>query len=254
GVPDLFAETAQNLSAGITFRISDHLSASADYYSINVFDRILFSSQIQAKEEGDAIDQILSANGVKAVQFFINAGDTKTTGFDVVLNLSNVSAGKGRFGAVLSANFNEATIDKINTPDALEAGGYDIFDRREQSLITKSRPNSKILLGLSFQTDKLSINLDNTRFGEVTVTHASDPANDQVHSPKMVTDLGFSYELAKNLSMTANINNIFNVYPDVLDPKTGEDGGGRFVYSSIVQQQNFLGTTFRLGLNMKFVK
>lgn len=254
GVPDLFAETAQNLSAGITFRISDHLSASADYYSINVFDRILFSSQIQAKEEGDAIDQILSANGVKAVQFFINAGDTKTNGVDFVLNLSNVSAGPGRFGAVLSANFNETTIDKITTPTALEEGGYDIFDRREQSLITKSRPNSKILLGLSYRTDKLSVTLDNTRFGEVTVTHASDPANDQVHSPKIVTDLGFSYELAKNLSMTANINNIFNVYPDVLDSKTGEDGGGRFVYSSIVQQQNFLGTTFRLGLNMKFVK
>lgn len=254
GVPDLFAETAQNLSAGITFRISDHLSASADYYSINVFDRVLFSSQIQAKEEGDAIDQILSANGVKAVQFFINAGDTKTNGVDLVLNLSNVSAGSGRFGAVLSANFNETTIDKINTPAALEAGGYDIFDRREQSLITKSRPNSKILLGLSYKTDKFSVTLNNTRFGEVTVTHASDPANDQVHSPKVVTDLGFSYELARNLSMTANINNIFDVYPDVLDAKTGEDGGGRFVYSSIVQQQNFLGTTFRLGLIMKFVK
>jgi iron complex outermembrane receptor protein len=254
GVPDLFAETAQNLTAGVTMRIGDHLSASVDYYSINVNDRVLVSSQIQAKEAGDAIDQILSANGVKAVQFFINAGDTKTSGVDVVLNLSNILAGKGRFGALLSANFNKSEIDKINTPAALEAGGYDIFDRREQSLITLSRPNSKILLGLSYKTEKLSIHLDNTRFGEVTVTHASDPANDQVHSAKIITDLGLNYHIAKNLSITANINNIFDVYPDVLDAKTGEDGGGRFVYSSIVQQQNFLGTNYSIGLQMKLVK
>lgn len=254
GVPNLEAETSQNLTAGLTYRLTDNLSASVDYYSINVDNRVLFSSQISALQAGDAIDNILQANGVKAVQFFINAGETQTSGVDVVLNLSRVSAGTGTFGGILSANFNKSEINNINTPEALEAGGYNIFDRREQSLITKSRPNSKILLGLNYTVNKFRIGLDNTRFGEVTVTHASDESNDQVHAAKVVTDLSLSYEISDRISLTANVNNIFDVYPDVLDAKTGEDGGGRFVYSSIVQQQNFLGTNFVIGFNVNFAK
>ncbi len=256
GVPSLFAETSRNLTAGLTYRLSDYLTASVDWYDIRVDDRVLFSSQITALAEGDAIDQILTQNGVVGVQFFINAGDTKTTGLDLVLNLSNVDAGNGRFGAVLAANFNETSIEAINVPSTLETGGYDIFDRREQSLITNSRPKSKIILGLSYDVGDFSIGLDNTRFGEVTVAgaDATTDANDQVHSPKLVTDLRFGWDLSDKVGISANINNLFNVYPDELLASTGESAGNRFRYSSIVQQQNFLGTTFALTMNMKLNK
>ncbi len=256
GVENLRAETSQNLTAGVTYRLTDNLSASVDYYNINVDDRILFSSQISAKNPGDAIDDILQANGVKAVQFFINAGETQTSGVDIVFNLSNVSAGNGTFGGVLSANFNNSEINNINTPRALAELEYDIFDRREQSLITKSRPNSKILLGLNYTMDKFRIGLNNTRFGEVTVANADASVTnmDQEHSAKIITDLSLSYKFSDRVSLNANVNNIFDVYPDELEAFTGEDGGGRFVYSSIVQQQNFLGTNFVIGLNINFAK
>lgn len=255
GVPSLFAETSQNLSAGLTYRLSDYLSASVDFFQINVDDRVLFSSQITAAQEGDAIDNILKQNGVVGVQFFINAGDTKTSGVDLVLNLNSVPAGNGTFGGVLAANFNETKIDRISVPSALESGGYDIFDRREQSLITDSRPKSKVILGLHYDIGKFRFGLDNTRFGEVKVTSAGgDSANDQVHSPKLVTDFNMAWRLDDMASFNININNIFNVYPDELLESTGESASGRFRYSSIVQQQNFLGTTFSVGFNLKLAK
>lgn len=256
GVPSLTAELSANLTAGLTYRFNNYLSASADFYQIDVDDRVLFSSQITAAQEGDAIDNILKENGVVGVQFFINAGDTKTTGLDFVLNLNNVDLGNGTFGGVLAANFNETVIENIKVPGTLESGGYDIFDRREQSLITNSRPRSKIILGLNYEVGEWRFGLDNTQFGEVTVAgaDATTDANDQVHSSKLITDVNAAWKLDDRITATFNINNIFNVYPDELLESTGENPGGRFRYSSIVQQQNFLGTTFKVGFNMKIAK
>ena len=82
GVPNLFAETSKNFSAGLTYKFDTNFSASLDFYQIKVDDRVLFSSQIGS--DGDdtttnQVEQILEDNNVVAVQFFINAGDTKTT-------------------------------------------------------------------------------------------------------------------------------------------------------------------------------
>lgn len=256
GVPGLTPEKSANITAGLTYRLSNNISASVDYYNIHVKDRILFSSQIKALKAGDAIDQILQSNGVKAVQFFINAGDTRTQGVDVVFNFDNFQVGEnGRFSATLAANFNNTKIDEIKSPRALADAGYNIFERREQFLITDSRPKSKIICGLNYRNGAFSVGLDNTMFGKVTVAAAGgNPANDQEHASKLITDVRFGYDIDDHFSINANINNIFNVYPDVLNGATGEDANGRFAYSSIVQQQNFLGTNFSLGINMRFAK
>lgn len=253
GVPNLFAETSFNYTAGLTYRLSDNISASLDYYNIAVNNRVLFSSQITAKAEGDKIDEILSEKGVKSVQFFINAGNTTTQGLDFVINANNFDVGTGKFGAILSANFNNTKLDEITTPPILKEGGYDIFDRREVGLIVDSRPKSKIILGLNYDVGNFSFGLDNTRFGEVAV-RAADPKNDQVHAAKIVTDLRLGYDLNDAIGLTFNVNNIFDVYPDLLDPKTGESANERFDYTSVVQQQNFLGTNFVVGLNVKLAK
>ena len=52
-------------------------------------------------------------------KYFINAGDTKTTGADVVLNYRNIEMGEGKLHASFAANFNKTTIDAINTPKVL---------------------------------------------------------------------------------------------------------------------------------------
>lgn len=255
GVPNLFAETSKNLAAGLTYRISSNLSASLDVYQINVDDRVLFSSQIGALDGNldgsDAVEQILIDNNVVAVQFFINAGNTKTQGADLVLNYNNFDG----FRATLAANLNKTEIDAISTPDALAAGGYDIFTREEEGLIINARPRSKVILGLSHDFGKWTIDLNNTLFGKVTVTAPQSGFDagtkmDQELSSKLTTDISVGYNLAERFKVYGMVNNIFNVYPDETLASTGTaQAGTRFIYSSEVQQQGQLGTNFVIGVN-----
>ncbi|WP_420580500.1 TonB-dependent receptor [Reichenbachiella sp.] len=255
GVPSLFAETSQNISAGITYQINRNFSASVDIYQIKVDDRVLFSSQISTQDGNldgsDPVEQILIDNNVVAVQFFINAGDTKTTGADIVLNYDSFD----KFRATLAMNFNRTEIDAITTPPLLQQHGYDIFDTQEQGLITNSRPKSKIILNMSYDVSDFTIGLTNTMFGEVTIT---PPANDntaqaQALSSKVVTDLSLDYKLGANLNLSARVNNLFDVYPDKTNANTNTaQAGTRFTYSSEVQQMGQFGTNFRLGFNYRF--
>ena len=255
GVPSLTHEISKNLSAGLTYKFDRNFSASVDFYQIQVDDRVLFSSQIGS--DGDdmttnPVEQILQANNVVAVQVFINAGDTKTTGADIVLNYRNIEMGEGKLHASFAANFNKTTIDAINTPQTIADAGYDIFDRQEQGLITNSRPRSKMALGLNYIGDAWDVSLNNTRFGEVTVT-APASGTDQELAAKITTDLGLGYKLTDRITFNANINNIFDVYPDVTKASTGtSQAGSRFMYSSEVQQLGQLGTNYMVGINYQF--
>ncbi len=256
GVPQLTHEISKNLSGGVTYKFNKDFSASLDIYQIKVDDRILFSSQIGSDSDNNTtnpVEQILEDNNVVAVQFFINAGDTKTTGGDLVLNYRNIEMGNGKLSASLAANYNKTTIDAINTPKVLADNGYNIFDRQEQGLITNSRPKSKVILGLNYDIEKWNISLNNTRFGEVTVTAPQSGGVDQELDAKITTDLGLVYNLTDKIGINANVNNIFDVYPDPTDPATNTAGaGGRFVYSSEVQQLGQLGTNFSIGLSCQF--
>ena len=274
GVPSLFAETSRNISAGFTYKINPKFSASIDFYQIQVDDRVLFSSQqgyqqdpgdVDTDADGDVegdellqdinpVEQILIDNNVVAVQYFINAGDTKTTGADFVLNYRGINMGEaGRFNISLAANVNKTTIDAVATPQVLADNGYNIFTREEKGLIINSRPKSKFILGMDYDTDKFNIGLNNTLFGKVTVTAPETGGIDQELSSMLVTDLNLSYKITDKLSFTGTINNLFDVYPDkTLATTNTAEAGNRFVYSSEVQQGGQFGMNFSLGMNYQF--
>ncbi len=260
GVPNLHAETSENYSFGGTAKFRK-FNISVDFYQIKVKDRILFSSQIGAidgnLDGSDPVEQILIDNGVLALQFFINAVNTKTTGLDFVLDIPRIVMGEGKLSANLAMNFNKNIIDgEVANPQILEDNGYDIFNHREAMRITDSRPKSKINLGINYDIRKYHFAINNTRFGEVTVA-SDDGLNDQVLSPKVVTDLVFGYKFSNKFNVTLNLNNIFDVYPDRL--WDGTDGhpdlrsaGGRFLYSTEVSQMGILGSNYALKVSMKF--
>ncbi|CAM1371459.1 Outer membrane receptor [Tenacibaculum litopenaei] len=258
GVPSLKHELSKNLSTGITYKFNPKFSASVDFYQIRIKNRILFSSQISFDDDNtttNEIEQILLDNNVKGVQFFINAGNTKTTGTDIVLNYDKIPLGTGKLSANLAMNFNKTQMTSIDSPAIFKNNGYTIYDRREQGLILHSRPKSKFILSLKYDLQRWTFTLNNTRFGEVTIMSNRDHQNpkfDQTLSAKIATDMGLSCQLNKNFKIHGVINNIFNVYPDRTNVNTGTTGNGRFAYANSVQQLGQLGTNFSVGLNLKF--
>ena len=276
GVPQLTAETSKNLSAGITYKVTPKISITADFYQVEVDNRVLFSGEIGFDGDDDTInpvEEILIDNSITSLKFFVNAVDTKTTGVDVVASLNKVDLGPGQFGASLAFNYNKTTIEgQIATPTILEENGYDIFNRKEQSRITSSRPQTKAILGLNYELGKFNFILNNTYFGEVTWQHSNnglngaplgpggsllpenDEAYDQTFGGKVLTDLIVNYRFNKHIAIFASVNNLFNVYPDTIETQGDfvTDLGGRFKYPWEVNQFGFNGTIINGGLSFTF--
>ncbi|MFV5684330.1 TonB-dependent receptor [Flavobacterium sp. GB2R13] len=258
GVPQLHAEKSQNLSTGFTFRSGANFSTSIDFYHIKVKDRVLFSGEVGFDGDNtttNPVEEVLISNDITSMKFFINAVNTVTNGVDIVMNYKNVALGNGKLGFSLASNISKTKIDgQIATPAILKANGYDIFNRKEQGRILNSRPNTKVLLGINYDINKMSVIFNNNYFGKVSWQHATDVSKDQTFKGKVITDLGLSYKFTNTISANVMVNNLLNVYPDKLDTKGDvvTDLGGRFKYAWEVNQFGFSGTTFTAGLNFKF--
>ncbi|CAL2089550.1 TonB-dependent receptor [Tenacibaculum sp. 190524A02b] len=271
GVPELFAEKAKNISAGLTVKASNNFTISLDYYNVRVDDRVLFSGEVgfdgvgqQLSDPGVTIDNIVPTNPVEVIlkgdkltsmKFFINAVNTITQGFDYTMRYKNIDFAAGKLGLNFALNINRTRLDGgINVPEKLLTYRDNIFNRKEQSRIISARPNMKVLFGANYKVGNFTANINNTHFGEVTWQHASDPSKDQTFTGKIVTDLSVGYEFSDTISFRAQVNNLFDVFPDEIDAKGdfNTDLGGRFRYPWEVNQFGFNGMSFKGGLTFKF--
>ncbi len=259
GIPQLDAETSFNFAAGITYKFTETFSVSADYYNIDLNDRVLFTGEI-GFDGNDATDNpvesVLRDFDVTSIKFFVNAMDTKTSGLDFVANYGNIELGtNSSLDFIFALNANSTKIDgQIVAPGVVGAEGYDIFSRKEQSRVTTSRPNLKFNLGATLNVGKFNAALNNTFFGEVTWQHADDPGKDQTFGSRVITDLLLGLDVAENFNIDLTVNNLFNVYPDPIDPKGDfvTDLGGRFKWPWEVNQFGFNGTIVKLGVSFNF--
>jgi iron complex outermembrane receptor protein len=254
GVDKLTQENATNLTAGIAMQPISGLNITVDYYSIAVDNRIVYSSSISSDDTTTLVGQILRDNSITSLKFFLNAVNTRTSGIDVVANY-NLPLGKSKLGINIAVNMNSNEIDgAIATPAPIAAANVSVFDRKEQSRILTARPKNKFILGLGYEIGKFRATLNNTLFGEVTWQHGTDPSKDQTFSSKLVTDLQLTYAFNQRFMATINLNNLLDVYPDVIDTKGDvvTDLGGRFKYPWEVNQFGFNGRTVSANLNIRF--
>lgn len=264
GVNKLKEETSTNITVGFASRPIDGLFLSVDLFKIDLDDRIVYSSSIFTNDTTTTVYRILQANSITSLKFFINAVNTSTKGIDIV-----ASYDWGKLRLNLAASFLKHTIEgKIKTPKVLEDDGVDIFDRKEQSRILTARPTEKVILGLSYNFDRVIVGVSGIYFGSVKWQHVNnglngvdlgngplptnDAAFDQVFSAKVLTDLYATLRITHDISFTVAVNNLFNVYPDVIDTKGDfvTDLGGRFKYPWEVNQFGFNGRVVLATVNL----
>jgi iron complex outermembrane receptor protein len=225
GAEPLRPEESVNYSAGIAFTPSRDLSVTVDAYQIDIDDRIVFSENFT----GTRVQQLFQAAGFTGVtggRFFTNAIDTRTRGVDLVGQYAYRFGRVSQLRVVAGANFTETKVltKVVKTPAALAGFEETLFGRVERGRIEFGQPRNSINLNLNYTRDRLGVNLNNRRFGEVSVFGAIDPDTatgaaalrtlDQTFDAKWITDLDVSLRLRSGLTLAVGANNLFDVYPE----------------------------------------
>lgn len=238
-------ELSRHLSAGFTTKLFGSFTFTFDYYQINIKDRIVLSGKF---DEG--YETTLDPLGVGAAQFFTNAIDSRTTGADAVAFYKQ-KIGKGSLETSVAANITSTRLlGQIKVSPELIGQEEVLYNREEVSRVESAQPSFKINSVISYKKGRIYTELRNTMFGKVKYVHPDDAnksnwkvdqvsgqtkSRDQVFSPKLTTDLMFSFQINDHLKFSVGGNNIFNVYPDKHVHSENLDHGN-FIYSRRVQQ------------------
>lgn len=268
GAQDLKPAKSQNSSVGFVYN-QGPFSATVDAYQIRIKDRLALSTQF-ASSALTAQLATLGFPGIDAVQFMTNAIDTTTRGVDISGSWRIPMEAMGTLTANFAANYNETKLDRISgTPAPLTALGISapLFDLTQQVRVTESTPKDKITLGLNWKRGDWTVNLNTVRHGQVSTVASTSltptriaaltPGYDvrleptappsansqavQTFGAKWITDLSAAVALGK-FTVTAGVNNLFDVYPDrnlastpasVAAGTNGSDNAGIFPYPYI---------------------
>lgn len=245
GAKPLTPEKSKNLSGGITAQPVPALSITADYYQIDIADRVVLSENLTQT----AVRDFLAANGEPGIgggRFFTNAIDTRTTGVDIVANYGLNFRNRGilKLTAGISTNETKITAQKQVTPPALAALNDALFSRVERGRIADGQPKNNIVLSATHEVSKFTLSARAQRFGKWT-TYGTTSANDQTFTPKWVTDASVGLALRENVRFTFGADNLFDVYPDKTIAANSNNGifpvpagnpfgiNGRFAYARV---------------------
>ena len=264
GIPALKEEESTNYSVGIVAELTDQFSATIDFYSIEIDDRIVISNRLSTGLS-DALDAALIQAGAGAGQFFLNGADTETEGVDIVATYAGVQFAGGELDFTLAANFTDTDVVNLFTPfgSGLETVPVEeVFNEQDISIIEEWQPEDRIGLNTLYTNDAWQVNLTLNRYGEYTVTDG----NRQTYGAEILTDLNIAYAFDNGITVNIAGNNIFDVMPDentIGNSRSGaiEDGpdgplivesNGVFVYSRRSAPFGFNGAYYSVGLSWDF--
>ncbi len=275
GIPKLDAETSTNFTMGFGGKVNKNLSFTFDYYNIAVEDRIVLSTEIGSTGGNTALDQILASNNLSDLSFFVNALDTKTSGLDVVVTYNKLKVGEGTLGFNLSGNYtiqNERD-GAVKNPTLVADAGQSVVNETQEALFFTSRPQTKWILGSTYDVGKWGWSLNNTYFGKTTFKQQGMSTDLRTEfTPKVVTDLGINFNATDKVTIAFNINNLFNVLPEwsfkaentageaiLADPAQVQNQSNLITFNQRYSQMTYdgyhfsqLGTMFNLSLNYQF--
>jgi iron complex outermembrane receptor protein len=238
GVNGLDPEKSTNFSVGLVAHPAGGVTATLDLYQIRIRDRIVGSGSLFGSGGAvniPAVNAAILANGnvldptvtQTGINIFTNGLNTRTRGAEFVLTAdSNFDA----YGAVqwsLTANYTKTKVTKILAPPP-QLAGSSLFDRTALDQLETTSPKYRAVAGAVWTLDKLQVNLKETLYGPASrydsrtgcplVFTATTQCFKNKIDTTLITDLEVSYRIVDNVKVTAGANNLFNKYPDKLNP------------------------------------
>ncbi|MBB1193382.1 ferric enterobactin receptor [Flavobacterium sp. SOK18b] len=239
GVPKLTPEKSTNVSFGFGARPIKNLNLTVDYYNIKVKDRIVLGNLVDFGTGGNA--------------FFVNGINSITSGIDYVIEYRNLMIGEGKLGFNLSGNYTiQNKIDgAVNNPASVKAltgalAGQTVFNATQDALMFTSRPKFKNIIGVNYEIDNFGISLNNTTFGKTKFKQAdfSNPGLFTTFKTAQVTDLGVTWTASKEITISFNMNNIFNVVPKFTIKSDGSASANAIVNNPALLKNEYNNITF----------
>ena len=269
GITDgLKKETSVDIAGGITSKISDNFTLTADAFRIDVDNRIMLSSTIITK--GIAA---FDAQNIPSTTVFVNAIDTRTDGFELVANYNAKFDDQSKL--TLNAAYSSMVTTLRNTRKLTTPAGpeIEVADLTATQYITDGQPKDKLILSANYRLWKVGFLVRATQFGKVTdplATYDTDlngdgkianytsggvaykEADALVQGPfsaKTLIDLSLSFNFTDKISLALGVNNITDEYPDLLrKPQTARE----VVYSRRTNQFGTQGRFWNVTFNYAF--
>ncbi len=229
GIPELKQETATNLSVGVVYQPVPSFTLTADFYRIEVKDRIIISGDLEPAENSNlpsSVGTAFEAAGVTVGQFFMNAADTETRGMDVVASWNVPFINRGDLELNFLGALMQTQIRDVKLPAGLPSS---LFQDRERSIIEDWQPKSRFTLSGLYQLDQFSASVMVHRYGSYTVSGDGNNPKKQKFDPKYVTDVQASYNFGSFGIFKIGANNLFDVTPD--EDTIDTSRGGRIIDS-----------------------
>ncbi|MDI1295394.1 MAG: TonB-dependent receptor, partial [bacterium] len=176
GAKPLKAEKSWNAGLGIVATPAPGLSITLDGYYIRIKNRIARTGRLF----GPGISAILGANGlsdIEQAEYFINAVDTTTKGFDLVADYATGLGDLGKLNLTLAFNYSKTHItDLVDTPSQLFAAngtsllgaGSVFFGGDKQGELEVLQPHTKLVANLGWTKGIFALNLTTSRYGKYT--------------------------------------------------------------------------------------
>jgi iron complex outermembrane receptor protein len=234
GAKPLRAEKTWNAGLGLVFTPAPSLSITLDGYYIRIKDRVERTGRLF----GTGISTILAANGlsdIEQAEYFINAADTTTKGFDLVADYSTGLGTLGKLGLTLAFNYSKTKVtDVVATPSQLFAAngtsllgaGSVFFGGDKIGELEVLQPHTKLVGTLNWTKGIFGLNVTNTRYGKYTQRTAA--GDDRYFGAKVITDLNLSARVTHFATLSVGATNLFDVRPETNGPGNPQTGQGYY--------------------------
>jgi iron complex outermembrane receptor protein len=216
GAGQLKPEEATNSSFGVVYN-KDGLSLTADFFNIEVEDRVALTSNAAptaAQVIAMGVAGIPNPELIGQVNYFTNDFDTETSGYDLVAAYSMDLMGAD---SNISAAWNHTETEVTNSGAVT---GASKVKRLEEGL-----PEDRMTLTLD-QTwnDKVSTFVRANMYGEYYAVHADWFGT--TSDAEWTVDASVNYQINDNFNVSAGVQNLFDTEALKIDGSAGAKGEG----------------------------
>ncbi|VWX54575.1 TonB-dependent receptor [Novosphingobium sp. 9U] len=210
GATPLKPEKSTNFSAGFTLSVLQGFSLTADAYLIKIRDQVYSTSAITvtpAIRDRMIAAGVVGAESISSVNFFQNAFDSTTKGFDVVGTYKQKWGNGQSTSLTASFNLNRYKIDDLKIPNLFNSVSVFNFE--------KFQPRWRSVISLVHEIGPFEALVRGNLYGPYKAQINTAPAFPiQSFGTEALIDVEVSYTFAEKLRLSVGARNVFDNYPD----------------------------------------